>query len=433
MAGDNLRELNEVAVLSNALREARQYTLALYAHLTPAQREVPYLGSVNPPVWELAHVGWFQEFWCLRYREGRDPFPTRLPGADPMLNSAVIPHRSRWNLPQLTWDGMLAYLEQVLDDVLESLQASAQNQRYFFQLALLHEDMHAEAMLMTLQTLGYPPPQMPPALPRPEPAPLSSEIDFEGGTFRLGSTPGPDFVFDNEKRAHEVEVEPFRLSAAAVTNREFLAFVEAGGYLRETCWSPEGWRWRREAGVTAPRYWRREGGHWMLRRFDAWEPVVEDEPVMHVGAHEAEAYCRFVGKRLPTEAEWEFAARALLPEHGDRFPWGDSPAAHGRVNLDGVYGRPVPARALAASDSHRGVRQMLGNVWEWTASAFAPYPGFAPDSYREYSEPWFYDHRVLRGGCFATRARLVHNRWRNFYAPERGDIFAGFRTAATPA
>jgi gamma-glutamyl hercynylcysteine S-oxide synthase len=153
---------------------------------------------------------------------------------------------------------------------------------------------------------------------------------------------------------------------------------------------------------------------------------------VHVNAHEAEAFCRFLGKRLPTEAEWEFAARALLPEGGDRFPWGDTPAASGYVNLGGVYGRPVPATALPASDSRRGVRQMLGNVWEWTASPFAPYPGFAPDPYREYSQPWFHDHRVLRGGCFATRARLVHSRWRNFYTPERGDIFAGFRTAAAP-
>ncbi len=152
--------------------------------------------------------------------------------------------------------------------------------------------------------------------------------------------------------------------------------------------------------------------------------------MMHVNAHEAQAYCAFAGRRLPSEAQWEFAARSGLAPGADRFPWGDGIAAPGAVNLDGNYGGTVPAAALASADSPTGLRQMIGNVWEWTATAFEPYPQFSPDPYKEYSQPWFGDHRVLRGGCFATRSRLVHNRWRNFYTPDRNDIFAGFRTAA---
>ena len=166
-----------------------------------------------------------------------------------------------------------------------------------------------------------------------------------------------------------------------------------------------------------------------MRRFDRWERLEPDDPVTHVNAHEAEAYCNFVGRRLPTEAEWELAARHGLQEGADRYPWGDSPAPSGAVNLGGVYGRPVAVAALPQSDSSTGLHQMLGNVWEWTSTPFGPYPGFTPDPYKEYSQPWFHNHRVLRGGCFATRARLVHNRWRNFYTPERNDVFAGFRTA----
>ena len=424
-----MRELNEVEALRTALLDARDYTLALYAHLSPEQRQVPYVRLVNPPVWELAHIGWFQEFWCLRYREGDAPLPSRLRGSDPILNSALIPHGQRWELHQLEWGSVLRYLEHELEDTLEALEVSTPAQRYFFQLALYHEDMHGEALLMTLQTLQLPRPQLlPPVLPRPRATPAMGEVEFERGTFAMGSTPGPDFVFDNEKWAHDVQVAPFALSAATVTNDEYREFVEAGGYARPECWSEDGWRWREQSGLNSPRHWRNQEGQWLVRRFDQWEPLADDEPVMHVNAYEAEAYCRFVGRRLPTEAEWEFAAVAGLSSSA-RFPWGDTPAKDGRANLNGLYGGPVEARALSGTDSPLGLRQMLGNVWEWTSTPFGPYPEFSPDPYTEYSQPWFQGHRVLRGGCFATRSRLVHNRWRNFYPPDRGDIFAGFRTA----
>jgi iron(II)-dependent oxidoreductase len=429
-----VRELYDVGALRAALIDARDYTLALYAHLSPGQLRFPYLRIVNPPLWELAHIAWFQEHWCLRWRNGDAMPPPRLADADPILNSAVIPHAARWELPQLTRDTVHAYLEHEFQDTLAALDSAPPDRLYFFLLSLFHEDMHGEALLMTLQTLGYPEPQ----LNRPvQPRPLAiqtargTEIEFPGGRVRIGATPGADFVFDNEKWAHEVVLEPFALSTMQASNAEFAAFVEAGGYQDRRLWSDAGWTWRTEHDVHRPRYWQREDGIWLTRRFDRWEALAAEEPALHVNAYEAEAYCRFNGRRLPTEAEWEYAARQGWTQGADRYPWGDAPARRGSVNLGGEFGVPVPVSSLPDADTPAGLRQMLGNAWEWTSSAFAPYPGFAPDPYSEYSQPWFHDHRVLRGGCFATRARLVHNRWRNFYLPERNDIFAGLRTART--
>ena len=430
-----MRELNDTRTLSAALRDARDYTLALYSHLTPGQMQLPYLRSVNPPLWEMAHVGWFQEFWCLRYQPGKDPLPTRWSNCDPMLNSAIIPHAERWQLPQLTYDAVHAFLQRGFEDTLEALEHSNEERHYFFQLALFHEDMHAEAMLMTLQTLGYPAPaRLCPVrnhLVRPLSTP-ASDVHFEGGEFEMGSRPGADFVFDNEKWAHAINLAPFALSSRTVTVEEYLAFVAAGGYLQREWWTEEGWEWKTRTGATAPRYWKNDSGPWLERRFNHWGPLEPALPMMHVNAYEAQAYCCSVGRRLPSEAEWEFAARARRAADKDRFPWGGEPAVPGAVNLDGTYGARVPANALASADTPSGLRQMLGNAWEWTSTPFEPYPAFAPDAYQEYSQPWFGDHRVLRGGCFATRSRLVHNRWRNFYTPDRNDIFAGFRTAAGP-
>jgi iron(II)-dependent oxidoreductase len=430
-----MRELREIPALRTALDDARDYTLQLYAHLTAEQRAFPYLRTVNPPEWELAHIGWFQEFWCLRFRDRDEPLPARLPDADAHLNSSIIAHADRWRLPQLTWDCVHDYLARVLEDTLAALERSEADQRYFYQLALFHEDMHGEALLMSLQTLGLPEPRWRnrPPLPVPEPTEglVRREVEFEGGELDMGSPAGPDFAFDNEQPIQRVEVTPFALASIPVSNAEYLEFVEAGGYTHPPFWSAEGWQWRGEAGIEAPRDWRKDGSPWLVRRFDRWEPLAPDEPVIHVNAFEAEAYCSFAGVRLPSETEWEYAARYGFAPAEDRLPWHRASPAMGSVNLNGVYRRPVSVDALAATDTSGRTRQMIGNVWEWTASAFTGYPGFEPGPYREYSQPWFGNHRVLRGGCFATRARLVHNRFRNFYLPERNDVFAGFRTART--
>jgi iron(II)-dependent oxidoreductase len=425
-----VRELNDPKKLAAALRDARDYTLGIYAHLDEARLRFPYLRTVNPPLWELAHVAWFQEHWCLRWKDGAPGSGSRLPDADCMLNSALIGHAERWQLPRLTWPVVRSYLADVLDATLERVIDPSSADSYFPLLALYHEDMHAEAFLMSLQTLGLPGPSTARegALPMPE-ALAAREVVFDGATFNLGSGARPDFVFDNERCAHEVVIAPFALAATTVTQAQYREFVEAGGYGERRWWSEAGWAWREQAGVTQPRYWQRDAGGWLVRRFDRLEPLADDAAMVHVSAFEAEAYAAYAGARLPTEAEWEFAARAGLDANDDRYPWGLEAPRRDAVNTDYRLGRPAASAALSQGDSRSGLRQMLGNVWEWTASPFLPYPGFEAGPYREYSQPWFGDHRVLRGGSFATRSRLIHNRWRNFYTPDRNDVFAGIRLA----
>jgi iron(II)-dependent oxidoreductase len=365
----------------------------------------PRLAIVNPPLWEIGHVGWFQERWCLRLQRPGALADSILPRADALYDSAAVAHDTRWDLPLPDLAATRAYLANVLERVCERLAREPENEslQYFVRLATFHEDMHAEAFHYTRQTLGYPDPFGADAPAVTAPAP-HGDADYPGGRFRLGAEPNGDFVFDNEKWAHEVELAPFRMSRTPVTNAEFLAYVEAGG--------------------PPPRYWKKRDGAWLQRRFDRWLPLAPDAPVVHIDWNEAEAWCRWAGRRLPTEAEWEYAASAAKR----RYPWGDDEPTPARANLGGVG--IVPVGACAAGDSAAGARQLIGNVWEWTASSFGPYPGFVLDPYKEYSEPWFGTHKVLRGGSFATPARLIRNTWRNFYTPDRGDVFAGFRTCA---
>ena len=286
--------------------------------------------------------------------------------------------------------------------------------------------MHAEAFHYTRQTLGYADP-FPQAGAAPEALEhVRGDAELPGGPFALGAVPEDGFVFDNEKWAHEVQVAPFRIARATVTNAEYREFVAAGGYLRREWWSDEGWTWRTAAGLQAPRYWIRQDDSWRLRRFDRTVPLPPDHPVVHVNWHEAQAWCRLAHRRLPTEAEWEYAAASANEKR--RYPWGSAAPTPERANLEASSLAAVDA--FPDGDAACGCRQMMGNVWEWTASTFNPYPGFVPDPYREYSEPWFGTHQVLRGGSFATTRRLLRNTWRNFYTPERGDMFAGFRTCA---
>ena len=263
--------------------------------------------------------------------------------------------------------------------------------------------------------------------------PLPGDVEIPGGTFHLGAGRAETFVFDNEKWAHPVQARPFAIARAPVTQAEFAAFVADDGYRRAELWGQAGWRWRQAGAVLYPMHWRREGDGWLRRDFDRWLPLEPHRPVIHVNWYEAEAYCRWAGRRLPTEAEWEAAAAASgndLSAPKRRFPWGDEPPNPTQAQLDGYGLGCCDVADHPAGDSHFGCRQMIGNVWEWTASDFSPYPGFVPDPYREYSQPWFGTHKVLRGGAWMTRSRLLRNTWRNFYQPDRRDVWAGFRTCA---
>jgi iron(II)-dependent oxidoreductase len=426
--------------------------------LTDQQLLGPRLATVNPLLWEIGHVAWFQEKWVLRHASGRSPLRA---DADALYDSAAVAHDTRWDLPLPSRELTLRYLAEVEEQVLGRLaERPRTDEVYFTLLSVFHEDMHGEAFTYTRQTNAYPAPVGQAFQPvgqafqpdgpvgqafqpdaeksqagKPEPhgeAPWGGDVTVAGGTYRLGAEPGGSFVFDNEKWAHAVDLGPFAIARAPVTQSEFAAFVEDGGYRRRPLWGSEGWAWRERASAEQPAYWRRQESGWQRRNFDRWVALEPRRPVIHVNWYEAEAYCRWAGRRLPTEAEWEVAASGA-PQDGRKrlFPWGDSAPTPERANLDGRALGCVGVAAHPAGDSVCGCRQMVGNVWEWTADPFLPYPGFVPDPYKEYSAPWFGDHRVLRGGCWATRGRLLRNTWRNFYRPERRDAFAGFRTCAS--
>ncbi len=414
------------------LDAARSRTLQLIGALSADQWLGPRLTIINPLLWEVGHLGWFEERWCLRRGDGTGLASSLLRNADALYDSAAVPHHTRWDLPLPDVAATLRYLADVREVVNMRLVQETEDPalNYFARLCAYHEEMHCEALTYTRQTLAYPQPPGPPCAAGG--GICAGDVEISGGLFQLGAVDDGTFVFDNEKWAHTVEVRPFRMARAPVTNAQFAEFVNDGGYLDHRWWSHEGWAWRAGEGATAPLYWRREGGTWLRRRFADEEPLPQDEPAIHVNWHEAAAWCRWAGRRLPTEAEWEFAAATVpgAPGVKRRFPWGAAQPSAATANLHGAASGCVAVGACPDGDSAWGVRQMIGNVWEWTAGWFQPYPGFVRDPYAEYSAPWFGNHKVLRGGCHATRACLIRNTWRNFYTPDRRDVFAGFRTCA---
>ena len=428
-----------VPEVSSPLRETllhtRSRTLALAAQFSGEQLLGPRLAIVNPPLWELGHLAWFQERWCLRQRPGSaELLPSLLADADRLYDSAAVAHDTRWDLPLPDLDATLDYLALVMSRVLDRIGASgAHDLEYFVQLAAMHEEMHCEALTYTRQTLAYSPPRVRESRPSfTRDASVDSDAEVSGGTFMLGARPGAGFVFDNEKWAHPISVASFAIARACVTQEAFAAFVDDGGYRRQELWTDDGWAWRGAENAVQPLYWKKEAGEWRVRRFDVWLPLDARAAMVHVNWHEANAYCAWAGRRLPSEAEWEYAAATGREPHSAKteYPWGDSCPDETRANLYGIGNAPVDVSAFASGDSAWGCRQMIGNVWEWTADSFEPYPGFVVDPYKEYSQPWFGTHKVLRGGSFATSATLIRNTWRNFYTPERRDVYAGFRTCA---
>ncbi|HEX2569838.1 MAG TPA: selenoneine synthase SenA [Polyangia bacterium] len=419
--------------------DARRRTQALVADLDDVQLLGPRLAIVNPPLWEIGHVAWFQDKWVLRHAAGRPPLRD---DGDALYDSAAIPHDDRWDLPLPSRAATLAYLQAACDAVVERLGRGplSDEERYFVQLTVFHEDMHGEALAYTRQTLGYPTPSW----MRLEDGSaadtggLAGDARVGGGEYRVGANPDDGgFVFDNEKWAHPVRLRPFRIARAAVTQAEFARFVDAGGYQRSELWSPAGWTWRCAHDARHPVYWRRTEGTptgWERRVFDRWIPLEPHRPMLHVNWYEADAFCRWAGRRLPTEAEWEVAASTLPGDaRRRRYPWGDAAPTAERAQLGGLSAVAAPVAACAAGESGWGCRGMLGGAWEWCSDDFLPYPGFVADPYKEYSAPWFGTHKVLRGGCFVTQPRLLRNTWRNFYTPDRRDVWAGFRTCALDA
>ncbi|MBI4510408.1 MAG: ergothioneine biosynthesis protein EgtB [Deltaproteobacteria bacterium] len=427
--------------LAEWVSDARRRTLELVSDLSEEQLTVPMLEILNPFRWELGHIAYFYQVFLLRGLGRKEP---GLAHVDRLYDSFKVDHDDRWGLPLPSRQQTLEYLSQVEDLVLSTLTSKPSAQEtYLYMLSVLHEDMHGEAIAYMRQTLGQKEPQIAGGTAHSDgvgDGPLPGDVEIPGGTFQLGASRDAAFVFDNEKWAHThaVEVAPFRIARAPVTSSEFAQFVEDGGYARPEHWSHQGWTWRLKKGQQHPIYWCRNGKGWLRRHFDQMVPLEPHAPVLHVSWYEAEAYCHWAGRRLPTETEWELAASGEPKADGKglsvskrKVPWGNEPPSPTRANLDAWHHGAVDVGAYPDGDSAFGCRQMLGNAWEWTASSFFPFPGYVVDyPYREYSAPWFGYRKVLRGGAWATRARLVNNTYRNFFQPYRNDIFAGFRTCA---
>ena len=389
-------------LLSLALMDARNHTLYLLSQyeqtLGAKQFQVPLVPELNPPLWELGHIGWFQEWWIARnmqrHRGARcDPVATRLasiePQADGWWDSTQVAHDIRWGLALPGLGGIKSYLLDTLETSLELLEKAPDEDDalYFFRLALFHEDMHGESFIYMAQTLG-----LPLSLSVPGPRAVREPLLIPATRWQLGTPGGSGFSFDNERQAHEVQVPEFEIDAQVVTWAQFVEFVDDGGYDRPELWQPQGWAWLQKEGRRAPRYVDQIGvasGAVMQTRFGTPRRMLGGQPAMHVTWWEADAWCRWAGRRLPSEVEWEVAAHGAARRG---FRWGD--------------------------------------VWEWSGTTFQAYPGFSADPYRDYSEPWFGTHKVLRGASFATRARMKTPKYRNFYKPERDDIFVGFRSCS---
>ncbi|GAA1806440.1 ergothioneine biosynthesis protein EgtB [Luedemannella flava] len=421
------------AHVAEQLENARARTATLTGAVDDADLTRQHSPLMSPLVWDLAHVGNQEELWLVRDVGGREPVRRDI---DELYDAFKHARRDRPALPLLGPAEARKYVATVRDkalDVLDRVRLDDGRRLvaggFAFGMIVQHEQQHAETMLATHQ-LRVGPPVLDAAPPPRARTPVAGEVLVPGGPFEMGTSTEP-WALDNERPAHLVDVPAFAIDAAPVTNGQYERFIADGGYDDPRWWSPCGWAHRHEAGLVAPLHWRRDGDGWAHTRFGRTVPVEPDEPVVHVCFFEAQAYAAWAGRRLPTEAEWEKAAR-YDPATGRsrRFPWGDDPPGPDHANLGQRHLSPAPVGAYPDGASPLGVHQLIGDVWEWTASDFRAYPGFVAFPYREYSEVFFgSDYKVLRGGSFGTDAAACRGTFRNWDYPIRRQIFSGFRCA----
>ena len=378
------------AQLADGLQSLRAKTLAVFDAYVAADRlTVPFADELNPPLWELGHVAWFQEFWIgrnqqrklgIHYDANHARLPSLLAEADSWYNSSTVPHATRWHLPLLEHVACKAYLATTLQQTLDLLAQAGDSDDalYFYRLVMFHEAMHLEAAIYMAQAVGV---AVPTDENNPQEAintiatqaintPAKCQFKLQKQTIQLGKK-NAGFAFDNELGAHSVEVAAFDIDSRCVNWGEYLNFAEA-------------------TARSLPRYLRLSELGYETQKFGVWKPLDFQATAVHINFADAQDYCVWAGRRLPKEAEWELAAETSQTHKRADFVWGD--------------------------------------VWEWTSSTFAPYPGFVAHPYLDYSAPWFGSRQVLRGACAATQPMMLNIKYRNYFTPERTDIYAGFRT-----
>jgi len=362
------------STLTQWLDESNGITRQILSNVSIADQIVPQINILNPPLWELGHLTWFHEFWV--HRNGQESKPSFMKNADYLFNSSEMAHQDRWSTPMPSLDSLLEYNHSVIEKTQDSLRTPIDNQAaYFIQLAILHQDMHNEAFAYMWQTMGRSMPFAPFTSMSQLEAKVRTWIHFPKSTIQAGSEQGSGFIFDNEKWAHSVDLPAFDIASTPVTNGDYLEFLQSPDNLAQS------------TPVAPPSHWKQEGDVWLERIFNQWQPLTHAAAVRHISYLDAQRFCEHHQVRLPNEHELSLL---MLQKQG---AWQSS------------------------------------NLWEWTSSTFAPFPGFSADPYVDYSQPWFDgNHQVLKGGSSFTPDRLKRVAFRNFYQAHRGDHFCGFRT-----
>ncbi|MET0925824.1 MAG: SUMF1/EgtB/PvdO family nonheme iron enzyme [Solirubrobacterales bacterium] len=381
------------------MAEARERTLLLVEPLADDELNRVYSPILSPLAWDLGHIANFEELWLVQRVGGREPMDGEL---GRFYDAIENPRKTRNQLPILRGDELRAYMEGVRERTLEVLDAVALSDTrdplleggFVYEMLLAHEHQHNETMLQLLQMVdGYEPVWVDASVTAEPVSDGPEMVAVEAGSYEIGAG-AEGFAYDNERPRHAVELDAFEIDRTPVTNAAYAEFVS-------------------ETGAEPPMYWERDGDGWVSARFGRRERLDPRHPVVHVDWHGADAFARWAGKRLPTEFEWEAAA---------------SGADRERANLDLLGFDTAAAGAYGDAAADCGAVQMLGDVWEWTSSEFAAYPGFSAFPYPEYSEVFFGEtYKVLRGGAWATRRDVIRPSFRNWDLPERSQIFSGLR------
>jgi ergothioneine biosynthesis protein EgtB len=363
-----------LATMARWLEESNHVTRQILKNLSVADQLVPQLSILNPPLWEFGHLTWFHEFWV--HRDGQIKKPSFIKDADYLFNSSEIAHQDRWTIPMPSLESLLDYNQSVIESTQQLLSTLVNKKTaYFIQLAIFHQDMHNEAFAYMWQTMGYAMPFTPLVAASKPVDQIETWIHFSTSTVTVGSDSQSSFIFDNEKWSHALELPAFSISSQPVTNADYLQFLESEG----NCSALQ--------PAAPPPHWKKDQGVWFERFFDQWLPLNPASAVCHINYHDAQCFCDLRQVRLPNEYELS----KLMSE--TQVPWQSS------------------------------------KLWEWTSSTFAPFPGFSPDPYTDYSQPWFDGtYQVLKGGSPFTPDRLRRVAFRNFYQRDRSDHFCGFRT-----
>jgi ergothioneine biosynthesis protein EgtB len=435
--------------LASEFARVRDTTLELFRPLKIEDAVIQSDVFGSPPNWHLAHVTWFFHKVLEKHGEKLDDRQDGIGLA--YLNSYyqrfgnILPKPERGKFPRPTVEQTLKY-RSIIDDAVFSFldkilasqnKAVSKEIHYDITLGIQHEMQHQELMVYDFQHYfqRFPDPEDnyrslimkdPPLIRREVPAGMA---EIPGGIYDLGFN-GKEFCYDNELPEHKVYLQPFKIDVVPVTNGDFVKFVEAGGYQDYKYWLADGWDLVQENGWDTPLYWESKDGRWIKKDFRGLHEIESNEPVVNISYYEADAYARWAGKRLPTEAEWEKAAgwnedlnRKTL------YPWGDNEPTPEYANLlESYFWGPSKVGSYPDGKSYYGCHQMIGDVWEWTSSEYVLYPGFM-SKFPEYTDKWAISQKVLRGGCFATPSRQIRNSYRNYFKPHERILFAGFRCA----